>query len=195
MAIYRPAKLPHIRCRHDHRSLRLQTEPPPRKKKPAVDFPCGRIVSARPPKRRPYAIIRDDGMPDEAQRTELITQFIERTLKINPCQSSPAASSNFARDSSSSAYSCSRRLASWGSMERAKRRACAASARSSAADRCSDGGTVAPAEFPDAQAPGLSQSVFGSGMFFTAGQFLSARAMFSAICCRHTSRQCIELLR
>jgi hypothetical protein len=53
----------------------------PRKKKPTVEFPCGRIVSARPPKRRPYGIIRDGGMPDEAQRTELIKQFMARTLK------------------------------------------------------------------------------------------------------------------
>ena len=48
---------------------------------------------------------------------------------------------------------------------------------------------------PVSLAPGLSQSVFGSGMVFTFGQFLSARAMFSAVFCRQTSRQCIELLR
>jgi hypothetical protein len=53
----------------------------PRKKKPAVEFPCGRIVTAKPPRKRPYGVISDDGMPDEAQRTELIRQFMERTLR------------------------------------------------------------------------------------------------------------------
>ena len=31
--------------------------------------------------KRPYGVISDDGMPDEAQRTELIRQFMERTLR------------------------------------------------------------------------------------------------------------------
>jgi hypothetical protein len=45
-----------------------------------VEFPCGRIVSARKPKPLHYREIRC-GMPDEAQRTELIKQFMARTLK------------------------------------------------------------------------------------------------------------------
>ena len=50
-----------------------------RKAKPEQEFPCGRIVSARPPRKRHYGEIRY-GVPDEAQRTELIRQFMERTL-------------------------------------------------------------------------------------------------------------------
>jgi hypothetical protein len=42
-----------------------------RKQKPAVELPCGRIVSARKPKPRHYGEIRY-GVPDEAQRTELV---------------------------------------------------------------------------------------------------------------------------
>jgi hypothetical protein len=41
---------------------------------------CGRIVAARPPKKRHYGEIRY-GVPDEAQRTALIAAFMERTLK------------------------------------------------------------------------------------------------------------------
>jgi hypothetical protein len=51
----RPAKPPHILpamtiVRYDYRPKR------PRKAKPAVVFPCGRIVSARPPKKRHYGV-------------------------------------------------------------------------------------------------------------------------------------------
>ena len=51
-----------------------------RKKKSPVEFPCGRIVTGKPPRKRHYGEIRY-GVPDEAQRTELIRQFMERTLK------------------------------------------------------------------------------------------------------------------
>jgi hypothetical protein len=79
--LYRPAKRRHIRpvitiVHYDHK-------PKTRKAKPPVEFPCGRIVSARKPKPRLYGEIRE-GVPDEAQRTELIRQFIERTLKHGP---------------------------------------------------------------------------------------------------------------
>ena len=50
------------------------------RQKHTVDFPCGRIVSARKPKPRHYGEIRY-GVPDEAQRTALIAEFIERALK------------------------------------------------------------------------------------------------------------------
>ena len=50
-----------------------------RRKKPAQPFPLGRIVTAKPPRKRYYGEIRY-GVPDEAQRTELIRQFIERRL-------------------------------------------------------------------------------------------------------------------
>ena len=62
---------------YDHRPKR------PRKAKPAVDFSRGRMVGARTPKPRHYGEIRE-GVPDEAQRTELIRQFMERTLKGEP---------------------------------------------------------------------------------------------------------------
>ena len=48
-----------------------------------MEFPCGRIVSAKPPRKRHYGEIRQ-GVPDEAQRTELVRQFMERTLKGQP---------------------------------------------------------------------------------------------------------------
>jgi hypothetical protein len=48
-----------------------------RKRKPAVDFPVGRIVTARRPKPRHYGEIRY-GVPDDAERTELVRRFIER---------------------------------------------------------------------------------------------------------------------
>jgi hypothetical protein len=51
-----------------------------RKAKPPVEFPCGRIVTARKPKPRHYGLMRY-GLPDEAQRTALIAAFIERTLR------------------------------------------------------------------------------------------------------------------
>jgi hypothetical protein len=51
-----------------------------RKAKAVVDFPIDRIVSARPPKKR-HAGDFEGAAPDEAQRTELIKQFMERTLK------------------------------------------------------------------------------------------------------------------
>jgi hypothetical protein len=51
-----------------------------RKKKPPVEFPCGRIVTATPPRKRHYGEIRY-GVPDEAERTKLIAAFMERTLK------------------------------------------------------------------------------------------------------------------
>jgi hypothetical protein len=51
-----------------------------RKQKPAVELPCGRIVSARKPKPRHYGEIRC-GVPDEAQRTELDAE----TAGINLC--------------------------------------------------------------------------------------------------------------
>ena len=51
-----------------------------RKAKPPVEFPCGRIVTVRSPKKRHYGDIRY-GVPDATQRTELIRQFMERTLK------------------------------------------------------------------------------------------------------------------
>ena len=54
-----------------------------RKAKPAVEFPCGRIVAAKPPRKRHYGEIRY-GVPDEAQPTALIAAFIERTLKDAP---------------------------------------------------------------------------------------------------------------
>jgi hypothetical protein len=50
-----------------------------RKAKPAVEFPHGRIVTARKPKPRHYSEIKY-GVPDEAQRRELVRAFIERTL-------------------------------------------------------------------------------------------------------------------
>jgi hypothetical protein len=50
------------------------------KKKPAVEFPAGRIVTAKPPRKWHYGEIRE-GVPDDAQRAELARQFIERTLK------------------------------------------------------------------------------------------------------------------
>ena len=53
---------------------------PKRKTKPAQSFPIGRIVSAKLPRKKPYGIVRY-GVPDEAQRTELIRQFMEQTLK------------------------------------------------------------------------------------------------------------------
>ena len=75
----RPAKRRHILpamtiVHYDYRPKR------PRKAKPAVEFPCGRIVTARSPRKRHYGEIRR-GVPDEAQRTELIKQFMARTLK------------------------------------------------------------------------------------------------------------------
>ena len=45
-----------------------------RKAKPAVEFPCGPIVSARKPRARHYGEMRL-GAPDEAQRTELFRQL------------------------------------------------------------------------------------------------------------------------
>ena len=51
-----------------------------RKVKPAQQFPAGRVVTAKKPKPRHYGEIRE-GAPDEAERTELARQFIERTLK------------------------------------------------------------------------------------------------------------------
>jgi hypothetical protein len=54
---------------------------PSRRKKP--DLLAGlptRIVSARLPRKRHYGEIRY-GVPDEAERTLLIRQFMERTLK------------------------------------------------------------------------------------------------------------------
>ena len=51
-----------------------------RKAKPAQSFPLGRIVTAKPPRKKHYGEIRY-GVPDEAQRTELIKQFMERTNK------------------------------------------------------------------------------------------------------------------
>ena len=51
-----------------------------RKRKPAVEFPCGRIVTTKPPRKRHYGEIRY-GVPDEAQRTALIAAFMARTLK------------------------------------------------------------------------------------------------------------------
>jgi hypothetical protein len=51
-----------------------------RKKKPDREFPLGHIVTARKPKAKHYGEIRE-GVPDEAQRTELIKQFMARTLK------------------------------------------------------------------------------------------------------------------
>jgi hypothetical protein len=67
--------------RHDHRSLRLPTEPSPEEEARRVEFPCGRIVAAKPPRERHYGDSIRNGVPDEAQRTELIRQFMERTLK------------------------------------------------------------------------------------------------------------------
>ena len=52
----------------------------PRKAKPAVEFPCGRIVTARSPRKRHYDEIRR-GVPDQARRTGLIKQFMARTLR------------------------------------------------------------------------------------------------------------------
>jgi hypothetical protein len=52
----------------------------PRKAKPVVALPLGLIVSARKPKPRHYGEVRH-GVPDEGQRTELIRQFMERTLR------------------------------------------------------------------------------------------------------------------
>jgi hypothetical protein len=63
---------PYSAC-HDHRSLRLPTEPSPEEE-------ARRGFSVRQDK-RPYGVISDDGMPDEARRTELIRQFMERTLR------------------------------------------------------------------------------------------------------------------
>jgi hypothetical protein len=65
---------------HDHRSLRSQTEPRPKKR---LAVPAGRIVTAKLPCKRHYGLIRD-GLPDEAQRMEQIRQFVERTLKGEP---------------------------------------------------------------------------------------------------------------
>ena len=67
-AYYRPMTIVH----YDYK--------PKRQRKPVVEFPCGRIVAARKPKPRHYGEIRY-GVPDEAQRTALIAEFIERTLK------------------------------------------------------------------------------------------------------------------
>jgi hypothetical protein len=53
---------------------------PKRAGRKPVEFPWGRIVTARKPKPRHYGEIRY-GVPDEAQRTELVRQFMERTLK------------------------------------------------------------------------------------------------------------------
>jgi hypothetical protein len=80
--LYRPAKRPHILTAmtivyYDYRPKRA------RKAKAAVEFPCGRIVSAREPKPRHYGEIRY-GVPDEAQRSGLIAAFIEQTLKDTP---------------------------------------------------------------------------------------------------------------
>jgi hypothetical protein len=54
-------------------------------KKPAVEFTCGRRVSARKPKpARHYGEIRY-GVPDEAQRTELARQFMAtKSLASSP---------------------------------------------------------------------------------------------------------------
>jgi hypothetical protein len=62
----------------------------PRKQKPAVEFPLGRIVTAKPPRKRHTGLIRY-GVPDETQRTEMIRQFMERKLK--PQLIKPAAAS------------------------------------------------------------------------------------------------------
>jgi hypothetical protein len=51
-----------------------------RKAKPEQEVPLDRIVSARKPKRRHYGETRN-GVPDGAQRTELIKEFMERTLR------------------------------------------------------------------------------------------------------------------
>lgn len=82
-AFYRPAERRHIRSRYDHRLLRLPTEAPTESQARRGEFPSARIVSARPPRKRHYGEIRD-GIPDEAQRAELIRQFMHRTLKGTP---------------------------------------------------------------------------------------------------------------
>lgn len=51
-----------------------------RRKKPEQEFPVGRIVTAKKPKLRHYGEIRE-GVPDDAERTELARQSIERTLQ------------------------------------------------------------------------------------------------------------------
>jgi hypothetical protein len=66
---------------YDYRPKRAGRKP--------VEFPCGRIVSARKPKPRHPGEIRE-GVPDEAQLTELLRQFMERALK--PFGSGSAAS-------------------------------------------------------------------------------------------------------
>ena len=50
------------------------------RQKHTVDFPCGRIVSARKPKPRHYGEIRMASRM-KAQRTALIAAFMERALK------------------------------------------------------------------------------------------------------------------
>jgi hypothetical protein len=63
---------------HDHRNLLPQAEAGA-EVKPAQPFPIRRIETAKPPRKRHYGEILD-GVPDEAQHTELVRQFIERTL-------------------------------------------------------------------------------------------------------------------
>jgi hypothetical protein len=80
-AIYRPAQPPHILdltiVHYDYKPKRA------RNAKPAQEFPNGRIVSAKPPRKRHYGEIVQ-GVPDDGQRTELARQFFERTLKDTP---------------------------------------------------------------------------------------------------------------
>lgn len=52
-----------------------------RKAKPAVEFPVGRIVTARPPKkRRRYFEFPGGVAPDDAERSRRVAAFLERTL-------------------------------------------------------------------------------------------------------------------
>ena len=50
-----------------------------RKAQRTVEFPLGRIVTAKAPKKRYYGEMR--GVPDEAERSKLIAAFLARTMK------------------------------------------------------------------------------------------------------------------
>ena len=64
-------------------SAELRTSQPPKRpgrRNPGVEFPLGRIVTAKPPRKRHYGEIIE-GVPDDADRTRRATAFIERTLR------------------------------------------------------------------------------------------------------------------
>jgi hypothetical protein len=51
-----------------------------RKAKRAIEFPVGRIVSARPPQKRRRYIEFPIGVPDDAERSRRVAAFLERVL-------------------------------------------------------------------------------------------------------------------